>query len=162
MWSYYIKVCSARTRHTVVELQPVMYKFKKAHRCIPLMLILKVEANLEHLVPVVKNEGGIRIWGCIKATLNPYLVREREIPITRFNAENSKQLYTWSTRKGPYIVNQMPFGITRSTNFFQRIIEGMFNRLKMVAVFVDDIIVLGKNDHDHLENLQLKAMRYNI
>jgi hypothetical protein len=39
-------------------------------------------------------------------------------------SEDSKMICTWSTHKGAYIVNKMPFGITPATSIFQRIIEG--------------------------------------
>jgi hypothetical protein len=132
------------------------------------------------LVPIIKSDGGIRICGDYKSTINRHIITER-YPLPKVEelhyklqggqkfskidlkdaynqielSDCSKSLCTWSTHKGAYTVHKMPFGITPATNIFQRIVEGMFSTLKNVAVFVDDIIITGKNDNEHLENLRL-------
>lgn len=64
------------------------------------------------------------------------------------------KLLTWNTERGLYRVLKMPFGLTCSTNIFQREMENLFKNMDFVAVFVDDIVVLGRNTEEHLENLR--------
>ncbi len=45
------------------------------------------------------------------------------------------------------------FGVSSSTSIFQRTIEGVLRGLQHGAVFLDDILVTGHNDKEHLQTL---------
>ena len=48
---------------------------------------------------------------------------------------------------------RLPFGITSAPGYFQEIMAQLTSDLKGVAVYLDEILVSGKNAEDHLENL---------
>ncbi len=45
------------------------------------------------------------------------------------------------------------FGVSSSPSIFQRTIEGVLRGLQHGAVFLDDILVTGHNDKEHLQTL---------
>lgn len=48
----------------------------------------------------------------------------------------------------------MPFGLTCSTSIFQREMENLFKNMDFVSVFVDDIVVSGRTNEEHIQNLE--------
>lgn len=58
---------------------------------------------------------------------------------------------------GFYEFNRMPFGLTNSPATFQRLMETILVdlNLRICCVFIDDIIIFGKDYEDHLKNIQL-------
>ncbi|XP_031338384.1 uncharacterized protein K02A2.6-like isoform X5 [Photinus pyralis] len=130
------------------------------------------------LVPVLKKGGGVRLCGDYKITVNKVL-EEVKYPLPKFedifskltNGESftkidlsdaynqlslrdeSTQLLTWSTHKGLYKVNRLPFGITPASAIFQRVIEQTLQGLDGCANFLDDIIVTGSTRVEHEINL---------
>lgn len=65
--------------------------------------------------------------------------------------ENSNQYLTINTHKGMLTYN--PFGVASAPTIFQRTIEGLLQGLTHVAVYLDDILVTGVNDEEHLQTL---------
>ena len=66
----------------------------------------------------------------------------------------------------------MPFGVASASAIFQRTIENILRGLPCTVVRVDDILVTGTDDKDHLHNVEevllrleragLKARRENV
>ncbi|XP_061892242.1 uncharacterized protein K02A2.6-like [Entelurus aequoreus] len=130
------------------------------------------------IVPIVKKNGKVRICGDFKVTLNPALCAEH-YPIPRIedlfaslagrqrfskldlaNAylqvpvqESSRKYLTITTQKGMFCYNRLPFGISSAPSIFQRVIDQVLQGLPNVHCFLDDILVTGENDADHLKNL---------
>ena len=48
----------------------------------------------------------------------------------------------------------MPYGVNPPTGIFQRFIENALANIPYTAVKVDDILISGKTDTDHLENIE--------
>ena len=48
----------------------------------------------------------------------------------------------------------MPYGVNPATGIFQRFIENALANIPYTAVKVDDILISGKTDTDHLENIE--------
>lgn len=131
------------------------------------------------LVPVLKSDGSVRICGDYKVTVNKAIINIR-YPLPRIedifmklnggesftkvdlsNAynqirldEESAKLLTWSTHKGLYKLNRLPFGITPASSIFQKTLEQTLQGLNGVANFVDDIIITGKTRKEHEDNLR--------
>ncbi|XP_053395664.1 uncharacterized protein K02A2.6-like [Mercenaria mercenaria] len=130
------------------------------------------------IVPVPKKEG-IRICGDFKVTINPLLeVDQHPLPkiedifaslgkgksfskIDLKNAylqvevdEDSKQYLTISTHKGLFRYNRLVFGIASAPAIFQRLIEQVVGDIPKVEVILDDMIVTGQDDNEHLETLE--------
>lgn len=67
--------------------------------------------------------------------------------------EASKPYVTINTHKGLFQVNCLPFGVSSSPAIFQRMMEGLVAGIPNVAVYLDDILLTGRSDQEHLETL---------
>ena len=130
------------------------------------------------IVPVVKPDKSIRICGDYKVTVNSVLeVDQHPLPnpeqlivklsegekFTKLDLsqayqqilldEDSREYVTINTHKGLYRPTRLPFGVASSSAIFQSKIEQVLQGIPMVVCRVDDILVSGKNDQDHLKNL---------
>ena len=66
---------------------------------------------------------------------------------------DSKKFTTISTTKGLYQYNHLHFGISSAPSIFQRAMEGMLQGIPGVSIYIDDILVTGKTNKEHLKNL---------
>ena len=55
--------------------------------------------------------------------------------------------------------NRLPFGIASAPSLFQRIMENLLHDIPKVSVYLDDILVSGKDSAEHLYNLHLVLQR---
>ena len=120
------------------------------------------------IVPIVKQDGSIRICGDYKLTVNRVADLE-SYPLPRIddllaslgkgqlfskldlaNAylqlaldEDSKKFVSISTQKGLYRYNRLPFGVASAPAIFQRTMEGLLGDIPNVHVYLDDILVSG-------------------
>ena len=67
--------------------------------------------------------------------------------------EESQELMTINTHKGLYRYKRLPFGVASAPAIFQRTMEATLQGLPMVSVYLDDILVSGKTQQEHLANL---------
>ena len=68
--------------------------------------------------------------------------------------EDSKPLVTISTHRGLYRYNRLPFGLATTPAIFQRTMETLLRGIPGVCVFIDDILVSGSSESDHLQTLE--------
>ena len=64
--------------------------------------------------------------------------------------EDSKKLVTVNTHKGLYQFNCLPFEVASAPSIFQRAIEGILQGLDLVSVYLDDILLTGTTEEEHL------------
>lgn len=64
----------------------------------------------------------------------------------------SKPLTTINMHQGLYCYTRLPYGITLASAMFQ--MDVVLHNIPQVCCYIDDIIVSGKDDADHLEHLQ--------
>ena len=170
-------------------------RFEKA-RPVPFAIREKVEKELDRLlalgvikpvkfsdwaapiVPVLKNDGRVRICGDYKVTINRAAKLEK-YPIPRIEElfsslaggkafskldlshaylqvpldEASRRLVTISTHKGLFEYQRLPFGIASAPSIFQRVMENLLQGIPRVCVYIDDILVTGSTEEEHLANL---------
>ena len=132
------------------------------------------------LVPVPKADGGIRICGDYKPTVNAQLeVAHHPLPTLElitsklsgnkvftkidlkaaFNQleldQESAEICTVNTSKGLFRVNRLPFGVASSPALWQRTIDNILKDLPGVCVFVDDILIAAPNEVEHFKRLKL-------
>lgn len=175
----------------------VVPKFYKP-RPLPFALKDKVEKELEKLVklgilkptqcsewgtpivPVLKNNGSIRICGDYKITLNPNLEQTIIHPLPRIEylfaelqggqhfskidlsqayqqilvTPETEKLLTISTHKGLFSYTRLPFGISSAPAIFQKVIENLLAGIPGVVAFIDDILITGRTTLEHLERLE--------
>ena len=67
--------------------------------------------------------------------------------------EESKRLVTINTQKGLFQYTRLPFGISSAPGIFQRLIESLLQGIPDVVVYLDDILVAGKTETEHLKRL---------
>ena len=130
------------------------------------------------IVPVVKGDGSVRICGDYKVTVNQ-AAKIDTYPLPRIDDllallgrgksftkldlahaylqipldEESKQYAVINTQKGLYKYNRLPFGVSSAPSIFQRTMEGILRGIPKVCVYIDDILVTGETDQEHLSTL---------
>lgn len=72
--------------------------------------------------------------------------------------DESKQLLTINTHRGLFVYNRLPFGVSSAPSIFQRIMENIMKDLDVV-VYLDDLLVTGRTEHEHLLRLQAVLQR---
>ena len=132
------------------------------------------------IVPVKKPNGSIRICGDFKVTINPQiLVDQHPIPsidellarlengekFTKLDLSDaylqvelddlSKNLVVINTPLGLFRYTRMPFGIANAPAIFQRIIDQLIAGIPKCAAYLDDILITGTNELEHLQTLEL-------
>ena len=173
--------------------QPKFFK----PRPVPYALREKVESELDRLtqagvlekvpysewaapvVAVPKRDGGIRLCGDFKVTVNSSLdIDQYPLPkpddifaslaggqqfttldLTHaYNQllldEESRKFVTINTHKGLYQYTRLPFGIASAPAVFQRTMDTILQGVQGTACYIDDIIVTGKTPEEHLQHLE--------
>ncbi|XP_064469911.1 uncharacterized protein K02A2.6-like [Ornithodoros turicata] len=131
------------------------------------------------IVVVPKPNGAVRVCGDFSVTVNPQLSvaqyplpRPEELLATlnggqRFSKldlseaylqmkldEEATKVLVINTHKGLFQFTRMPFGIASAPAVFQRTMEQVIAGIPSVACYLDDIIVTGWTDAEHLDNLR--------
>ena len=91
------------------------------------------------IVPVLKPDSSVRICGDYNT----------QIPLD----EASKQYVTINTHKGLFRYKRLPFGVSTAPSIFQRTMEGLLHGIPHVSLYLDDILVTGVSDEEHLTTL---------
>ena len=75
----------------------------------------------------------------------------------------SRELLTVNTHKGLFQPTCLQFGVHSASGIFQMELENRLVSIPFVKVRSDDILVSGKNDQDHFDNLKqvLKVIKAN-
>ena len=132
------------------------------------------------LVVVRKPSGKVRLCGDFKVTLNPALktdVYPFPLPEELFQKlngghkfskldlsetylqipldEKSTELTAINTHQGLYKFKRLPFGLSSAPAIFQKFIEQLVRDIPGVACYLDDIMVTGRSEQEHLNNLQM-------
>ena len=136
------------------------------------------------IVPVLKSNGQIRICGDYKVTINKGVVEDK-YPLPRVNDlyasltggetfskldmsqaylqlkldEGSRDYVTINTHKGLFRYTRLPYGLSVAPSIFQRTLECVLAGIPHVCIFLDDILVTGKTQSEHVTNLRLVLKR---
>ena len=131
------------------------------------------------IVPIVKKDGSVRVCGDFKVTVNPQLnVEQYPLPRIddvfaslaggkRFSKIDLKQAYlqmemddessallTLNTHKGLFKLNRLAFGVASAPALWQRSMDQILQGIPYTQCILDDIIVTGEDDAEHLRNLE--------
>ena len=136
------------------------------------------------IVPIVKGDGSVRICGDYKVTANAFALVDT-YPLPRIDdllaslsggksftkldlahaylqiplEERSKKYTTINTQRGLFQYNRLPFGLSAAPAIFQRTMESILRELPRVCIYLDDILITGVNEEDHLHNLKAVLSR---
>ena len=116
------------------------------------------------IVPVLKADKSVRICGDFKVTVNPvskldrYPIHFSKLDMSRAYLqleleEESKKFVVINTHRELYQYNRLPFGIVSAPGVFQRVMENLVQGIPGVLVYLDDILITGATDKDHLKPL---------
>ncbi|XP_051165707.1 uncharacterized protein K02A2.6-like [Leptopilina boulardi] len=114
------------------------------------------------LVPVLKKDGGLRVCADYKVTVNKVLEdvcllaslsgRKKFSKLdlaSAFNqlqvTEKTSKILAWSTHRGIFKVNRVPFGPKTAVAIFQKIIEKTLQGVPNVVIFLDDVVVTERD-----------------
>ena len=77
--------------------------------------------------------------------------------------EESQEYLTINTHQGLYRYNRLVFGITSAPAIWQRSMDQILEGVEGTSYILDDMIITGKDDKEHLENLEevLKRLQAN-
>ncbi|KAM7307306.1 uncharacterized protein ISCGN_010942 [Ixodes scapularis] len=129
-------------------------------------------------VELLKRDDSVRICGDFKVTINPVATVE-EYPLPRIEdlwsalsggqkfskldlrdayqqlvlQDAARKYVTISTTMGLFQYTRLPFGVASAPAIFQGEMDNLFRGMRHVAVYLDDILVTGTDDGDHLQNL---------
>ncbi|XP_037498704.1 uncharacterized protein K02A2.6-like [Rhipicephalus sanguineus] len=67
--------------------------------------------------------------------------------------EASRKYVTISTTMELFQYTRLPFGVASASAIFQREMDNLFRGMRHVVVYLDDILVTGIDDSDHMQNL---------
>lgn len=131
------------------------------------------------IVPVLKSDkSSIQICSDFRQTVNPVLKLDRypfskekdlfaalaggrlfskfdlsqtyqQLPLD----EESKQYVVINTHKGLFRYTHLLFGISSAPGIVERVMESMLQGIYRVIVYLDDILVLGTTEAEHLQTL---------
>ena len=131
------------------------------------------------IVIVLKADNQLRIWGDFKKKINPHVNTEQyPLPATddlfqrmqrgkTFTKLDLKTAYLQmvylviSTIDGLKEFKRMPYGITSGPAIFQK--KGInWVEVPMTVVNIDDILISGETDEQHVENLTLAELELTV
>ena len=73
--------------------------------------------------------------------------------------EESKQYVVINTHKGHFRYNRLPFSISSAPGIFQQVMENLLRGIPRVIVYLDDILITGDNEEEHLSTLNAVLTR---
>lgn len=165
--------------------RPVPLAIKeKVEKEIDMLVSLKVLEGVKYsewgtpIVPIIKKNGGIRICGDFKVTVNPSLNVDK-YPLPRIEElfaklhggeefskldlsmayqqielnDESKKFTTISTSKGLFQYTRLIYGLASAPAIFQRIMDSLLAGLDGVVVFLDDVLITAPNREQHVQRL---------
>ena len=128
------------------------------------------------IVPVPKADGSVRICGDYKVTIlevDQYPLPKPEDLFSTLSGgqkfttmdlshayqqvlldEESQVLVTVNTHRGLHRYKRLPFGVASAPAIFQQLMERVLQGLSGVVCYMDDVLVTGQSDREHLENLE--------
>ena len=136
------------------------------------------------IVPVLKEDKTVRICGDFKQTINQASKLDR-YPIPKIEDlftgltggtcfstldlskaylqvpldEQAKAVAVINTHKGLYQFKHLPYGVSSAPGIFQRVMESVLQGIPGVMVYLDDILVAGEDEEQHLKRLDVVLQR---
>ena len=68
--------------------------------------------------------------------------------------DEAKLFVVINTQRGLFQYNRLPFGVSSAPGIFQRVMENLLRGIPNVIVYIDDILVTGTSEEEHLSVLE--------
>ena len=69
--------------------------------------------------------------------------------------EDSKRILVVNTSKALFCYTRLPYGVSSVPGIFQRLMENVLQGIPNVIVYIDDILLMGANEEEHLKTLSI-------
>ena len=73
--------------------------------------------------------------------------------------EDSRNSVSINTHKGLFRYNRLPFGVHSAPAIFRRAMEGFLRDTPSTVVYIDDILITGATEEEHLHNIDTVMSR---
>ena len=73
--------------------------------------------------------------------------------------EKSRKLVTVNTHRGRFQYTRLPLGVISAPAIFQKLMGSILQGTLRVICYIDDILITGVSDRDHLQNLSLVSQQ---
>ena len=136
------------------------------------------------VVPVMKADKSVRLCGDYKLTVNQVATLDR-YPIPRMEDlyaqlgkgsmyskldmrhayeqielhPSSRKFVTINTPRGLFTYKRLPYGVSSAPGIFQRVMDSLLKGIPNTMVYLDDILVTGPTEEEHLQTLELVLER---
>ena len=129
-------------------------------------------------MPVLKEDGSVRVCGDYKVTANRaakvdahpiprvddlFTAMAGGVSFTKLDLshaylqlvidEDSRKYLTVNTHKGLFEYTRLPFGVSSAPSIFQRTMDNLLQRLDHIVIYIDDILITGRTEAEHLQTL---------
>ena len=74
----------------------------------------------------------------------------------------SRKYVTINTHRGLFTYTRLPYGVSSAPSIFQRVMDSMFQGIPNVLVYLDDILITGKTEAEHLQTLDIVLSKLNL
>ncbi len=68
--------------------------------------------------------------------------------------ENDREKTAFTLPMGHYEYCKVPLGLINSPKFFQRVMQEILDGIKNIRIFMDDILIFGKNEQEHFQTVK--------
>ncbi|KAI0220756.1 hypothetical protein LSAT2_027760, partial [Lamellibrachia satsuma] len=73
--------------------------------------------------------------------------------------EQAKQYVAINSHRSLYTYNRLPFGLNSAPAIFQRVVDNLIKNITHTTVYLDDVLVTGLTEAEHLRNLDAVLQR---
>ena len=125
------------------------------HSCRDYAVTVKLQLNVPQYPIPLPEDVFVKLRGQKRFTKLDLKNAYQQLPLH----PDRQQFLTINTYCGLYWYKRLPFGIASSPAIFQQTMDIILQGLEHVTAFQDDILITGKDDEQHIQNLNTVLSR---
>uniref|UniRef100_H3AQ55 Gypsy retrotransposon integrase-like protein 1 n=1 Tax=Latimeria chalumnae TaxID=7897 RepID=H3AQ55_LATCH len=114
----------------------------------------KIDQSLNKLQSPAKRPQGMFICFRCEGNHNPTTCRFMEAVCHSCKKKKKKGTLSLEIFRSKTKYTRLPYGMSSAPGIFQRTMEGLLQGIPHVVIQIDDILITGKDDTEHLKNLE--------